>query len=61
MNLDRVTDSHVKLNILDNTQECLNNIHRIIAFDYDEDAAKIKILKQELSATIYTVDTIGTI
>ncbi len=32
MNLDRVTDSHVELNILDNTQECLNNSHREIAF-----------------------------
>jgi hypothetical protein len=27
MNLDRVTDSHVESNILDNTQECLNNSH----------------------------------
>ena len=61
MNLDRVTDSHVKLNILDNTQECLNNSHHKIAFDYDEDIAKIKILKQESSVTICTVDTIGTI
>ena len=61
MNLDRVTDSHVELNILDNMQECLNNSHCKIAFDYDEDTAKIKILKQELSVTICTVDTIGTI
>ena len=37
MNLDRVTDSHVELNILDNMQECLNNSHRKIAFDYGED------------------------
>jgi hypothetical protein len=61
MNLDRVTDSHVELNILDNMQECLNNSHHIIAFDYDEDTAIIKILKQELCVTICTVDTIGTI
>jgi hypothetical protein len=61
MNLDRVTDSHVKLNILDDTQEYLNNSHQKIAFDYDEDTAKIKILKQESSVTICTVDTIGTI
>jgi hypothetical protein len=30
MNLDRVTDSHVKLNSLDDTQECLS--HLKIAF-----------------------------
>jgi hypothetical protein len=61
MNSDRVTDSHVELNILDDTQEYLNNSHHKIAFDYDEDTAKIKILKQELSVTICTVDTIATI
>jgi hypothetical protein len=32
MNLDRVTDSHVELNSLDDMQECLNNSHHIIAF-----------------------------
>ncbi len=32
MNSDRVTDGHVKLNILDDTQECLNNSHHKIAF-----------------------------
>jgi len=37
MNLDRVTDSHVKLNILDDTQEYLNNSHHRIALEYDED------------------------
>jgi hypothetical protein len=36
MNLDRVTDSHVKLNILDDMQECLNNSHHWIALEYDE-------------------------
>ncbi len=61
MNSDRVTDSRVKLNILDDTQECLNNSHCKTAFDYNEDTAKIKILKQESSVTICTVDTIGTI
>ncbi len=61
MNLDRVTDCHVKLNILDNTQECLNNSHHKISFDHDEDTAKIKIVKQESSVTICTVDTIGTV
>ncbi len=60
-NSDRVTDSHVELNILDDMQECLNNSHCKIFFDYDEDTAKFKILKQESSVTICTVDTIGTI
>ncbi len=32
MNSDRVTDSHFKLIILDNTQECLNYSHHKIAF-----------------------------
>jgi hypothetical protein len=32
MNLDRMTDSHVKLNILDNSQECLNNSPHKVAF-----------------------------
>ncbi len=32
MNLDRVTDSHVELNSLDITQECLINSHHKIAF-----------------------------
>jgi hypothetical protein len=49
MNLDRVTDIHVELNILDDTQECLNVSHHKIAFDHDEDTTKIKIPKQESS------------
>jgi hypothetical protein len=32
-----VTDGHVKLNILNDTQECLNNSHHRIALEYDED------------------------
>jgi hypothetical protein len=32
--LDGLTNSHDKLNTLDNTQECLNNGHCKIAFDY---------------------------
>ncbi len=40
MNLDRVTDSHVELNVLDDTQECLGNGLHKISFDYDEDTAK---------------------
>jgi hypothetical protein len=61
MNLDRVTDSHVKLNVFGGTQECVHNSNHKIAFDYDEDNTENNILKQELSVTICTVDTIGTI
>jgi hypothetical protein len=61
MNLDRVTDSHVELNVLDDMQEFLSNGLHKISFDYDKDTAKIKILKQELSIIICTVDTIGSI
>jgi hypothetical protein len=61
MNLDRVTDSHVELNVFDDTQEFLSNGLHSTSFDYDEDTVKIKILKQESSITICTVDTIGTI
>ncbi len=32
MNSDRVTDSHVELNSLDDMQECLNNSHHEIGF-----------------------------
>jgi hypothetical protein len=35
--LDGLTNSHDKLNTLDNTQECLSNSHHKIAFDNDED------------------------
>ena len=43
MNLDRVTDSHVKLNILDDTQECLNNSHHRIALEHDEDTLSLVV------------------
>jgi hypothetical protein len=35
--LDGLTNSHGKLNILDDTQECLISSHHKIAFDYGED------------------------
>ncbi len=61
MNLDRVTDSHVELNVLDDTQEFLiYGLHKI-SFDYDEDTAKSLDSETESSITICTVDTIGTI
>jgi hypothetical protein len=43
MNLDRVTDNHVKLNILNATQECLNNSHHRIALEYDEDTLSLVV------------------
>ncbi len=43
MNLDRVTDSHVKLNILDNTQKCLNNSCHRIVLEYDEDTVSLVV------------------
>jgi hypothetical protein len=35
--LNGLTNRHVKLNTLDNTQECLSTSHHKIAFDDDED------------------------
>ena len=35
--LDGLTNSHDKLNTLDDGQECLSNSHHKIAFDYCED------------------------
>ena len=37
MELDGLTNSHDKLNNLDNMQECLSNSHPKIAFDNDKD------------------------
>jgi hypothetical protein len=39
--LDCLTDSHIKLNSLDDTQECLSNSNHKIAFDYDEDTMSL--------------------
>jgi hypothetical protein len=39
--LDCLTDTHVKLNILDDMQERLNNSHHKIAFNYDEDTVSL--------------------
>ena len=39
--LDCMTDSHNKLNSLDDTQECLSNSNHKIAFDYDEDTMSL--------------------
>jgi hypothetical protein len=39
--LDCLTDSHIKLNSLDDMQECLSNSNHKIAFDYDEDTTSL--------------------
>jgi hypothetical protein len=36
-----MTDSHIKLNSLDDMQECLSNSNHKIAFDYNEDAMSL--------------------
>ncbi len=51
MNLDGVTDSHVKLNILDDMQECLNNSHHRITLEYDENTVSIVV-----DPTLFTLD-----
>jgi hypothetical protein len=53
-NLDRVTDSHFKLNILDDTQECLENSHDRIALEYDEDTLSL-VVDPTLSASNISV------
>jgi hypothetical protein len=56
--LDCLTSSYVKLNTLDNTQECLSNRHHKKAFDYDEDtllnitAVKLRLMHLDLIITI---------
>jgi hypothetical protein len=39
--LDCLTDSHIELNSLDDTQECLSNSNHMIAFDYNEDTMSL--------------------
>jgi hypothetical protein len=48
--LDCLTDSRIKLNSLDDKQECLSNSNHKMAFDYNED---IMSLAEEL-----TLDTL---
>jgi hypothetical protein len=40
---DFLTDSHVKLNILIDTQEPLNISHHKIAFEYDKDTVSLVV------------------
>jgi hypothetical protein len=38
---NRLTDSHVKLNSLDDMQECLSNSNHKIVFEYDKDTMSL--------------------
>jgi hypothetical protein len=39
--LECLTDSHIKLNSLDDMQECLTNSNHMIAFDHDKDTMSL--------------------
>jgi hypothetical protein len=41
--LNCLTDSHIKLNSLDDMQECLSNSNHKIAFDYNEDTVSLVV------------------
>jgi hypothetical protein len=61
--LDCLTDSHIKLNSLDDTQECLSNSNHKIAFDYDEDtmssAEELTLDTSEVSLSDKTISSAG--
>jgi hypothetical protein len=48
--LDLLTDSHIKLDILVDTQESFKNSHHKVAFNYDEDTVSI-VEEQTLSTS----------
>ncbi len=50
--LDLLTDSHVKLDILVDTQEPLSTSHHRTAFEYDEDTVSLVV-----DPTLPTLDT----
>jgi hypothetical protein len=58
-----MTDSHVKLNSLDDTQECLSNSNHKIAFDYDKDtislAEELTLDTLEVSFSDNTISSAG--
>ena len=59
-----MTDSHVKVNNLDDTQECLSNSNHKIAFDYDKDtmslAEELTLDTLEVSLSDNTISLLGT-
>jgi hypothetical protein len=58
-----MTDSQVKLNNLDDTQECLSNSNHWIAFGYDEDtmrlAEELTLDTSEVSLSDNTISSAG--
>ncbi len=58
-----LTDSHVKLNSLDDTQECLSNSNHKIAFDYNKDtmslAEELTLDTSEVSLSDNTISSAG--
>ncbi len=58
--LNCLTDSHIKLNSLDDTQECLSNRNHKIAFDYDEDTMSlVEELTLDTSEVLLSNNTIS--
>jgi hypothetical protein len=55
-----LTDSHIKLNSLDDTQECFSNSNHKIAFDYNEDAMSlVEELTLDTSEVLLSNNTIS--
>jgi hypothetical protein len=58
-----MTDSHVKSNSLDDTQECLSDSNHKIAFDYDKDtmslAEELTLDALEVSLSDNTIPSAG--
>ena len=58
--LNCLTDSHIKLNSLDDTQECLSNSNHKIAFDYNEDTMSlVEELTLDTSEVLLSDNTIS--
>ncbi len=58
--LNCLTDSHIKLNSLDDTKEWLSNSNHKIAFDYNEDTVKlVEELTLDTSKVLLSDNTIS--
>jgi hypothetical protein len=58
--LDCLTDSHIKLNSIDDMQECFSNSNHKIAFDYDEDTMSlVEELALDTSEVLLSDNTIS--
>ncbi len=60
---DCMTDSHIKLNSFDDTQECLGNSNYKVAFDYNKDtmslAEELTLDTLEVSLSNNTIQSAG--